>query len=81
MIPIHFVFYSDLDQRTEQAFRDLTLSSEYSDLSYSIRHGGDLAAPVGRTPVLITGDPIRLKKANELNFRTVFCAVCGHGRE
>ena len=74
MIPIHFVFYSDLDQRTEQAFRDLTLSSEYSDLSYSIRHGGDLAAPVGRTPVLITGDPIRLKKANELNFRTVFCA-------
>ncbi|MBQ9872147.1 MAG: EAL domain-containing protein [Eubacterium sp.] len=74
MIPIHFVFYSDLDQRTEQAFRDLTLSSEYSDLSYSIRHGGDLAAPVGRTPVLVTGDPIRLKKANELNFRTVFCA-------
>ena len=74
MIPIHFAIFSDLDQKTEQAFRDISLSDEYKELSYSVEHGGELVPPVGRTPVLITGDPRRLALATERKFRTVFCA-------
>ena len=74
MIPIHFAIFSDLDQKTEQAFRGISLGDEYKELSYTVDHGGELVPPVGRTPVLITGDPRRLALAKERKFRTVFCA-------
>ncbi len=74
MIPIQIVFYSDLDQRTEQAFREVSPDEDCAGLSFAVEHGGDLTAPVGRLPVLITGDPRRLVHAKEKKFRTVFCA-------
>ena len=74
MIPIQFVFISDLDQSSEQAFREISPGKECEGLTFTVEHGSELTAPVGRTPVLITGDPRRLALANERKFRTVFCA-------
>ncbi len=74
MIPIHFAVFSDLDQKTEQLFRDFTPEKELEGISFSVTHGGDLSRPEGRMPVLITGDPRRLKRASEMKFRTVYCA-------
>ena len=72
MIPIQIAVYSDLDQKTEQTFREIT--PEYSGLSFVVEHARELNTPQGRIPVLITGDPRRLALAREKKFRTVFCA-------
>ncbi len=72
MIPIQIAIYSDLDQKTEQTFREIT--PEYSGLSFVVEHARELNTPQGRIPVLITGDPRRLALAREKKFRTVFCA-------
>ncbi len=73
MIPIHFVFYSDLGEDVEEAFRAVSVS-EYEDVSFSVEHVTEFKKPEGQLPVLITTYTSRLKKVEGHGFRTVFCA-------
>ena len=73
MIPIHFVFYSDLGEDVEAAFRKVS-AEEYGDVSFTVEHVTEFKKPEGQVPVLITTYTSRLRKVEGHGFRTVFCA-------
>lgn len=73
MIPIHFVFYSDLGEDVEEAFRAVPMG-EFQDATFTVEHVTEFKKPEGQLPVLITTYTSRLKKVEGHGFRTVFCA-------
>ena len=73
MIPIHFVFYSDLGEDVEDAFREVS-TEEFDGVSFTVEHVTEFKKPEGQLPVLITTYTSRLKKVEGHGFRTVFCA-------
>ena len=73
MIPIHFVFYSDLGEDVEEAFRAVSME-EFEDAAFTVEHVTEFKKPEGQLPVLITTYTSRLKKVEGHGFRTVFCA-------
>ena len=74
MIPIHFVFYSDIGEAVEAAFREVSVPSEFEGVTFSVEHVTEFKKPEGQLPVLITTYTSRLKKVEGHGFKTVFCA-------
>ena len=54
MIPIHFVFYSDIGEAVEAAFREVSVPSEFEGVTFSVEHVTEFKKPEGQLPVLVT---------------------------